>query len=719
MHYADSVIAEDRDAPKGTKQLYRIAVIGVSVIACIVILGGVALENATAWIQHTRSVLRLAAHAHSQLMDARVDRLLALARADSAPTMVSAPLTPTVDSSHEIVLDSLLLLTRDNSEQQARVRAVRSASSAVSTAWSKLALSVGEDALAPLVAARAAERAAFNEFREAEQALYSERLRRLRSWRLIMILTLLGTLGAVWVVLRRFVQTTDRQAEMVSVARGVSTRASTRLEHVLNNSPVALAIVDSKNRVELANPAWATVAGVEEEAVVGTHLSHGTSQVGGRLLELVKEVRDSGIAKSEEFIEESSAVPQSAAPTRAWTGTIYPIADSERHLNSVGIALLDISNSRHLQAQLRQSQRIESIGMLAGGIAHDFNNILTAITGFTEMAIAATPADARIQRDLAQVRRAADRASMLTRQLLTFSRQQVVRPTVLDLNVVLQDMTVMLKRLIGSHITLEVEPVSQVWPIFADAGSIEQVLMNLVVNARDAMPDGGVLTISTQNVSRADGSVVELRVQDTGVGMPADVRERIFEPFFTTKAVGRGTGLGLATVYGIVTQANGTIEVESTLGRGTLFTVRIPRAKQIESTTPTSVRTTEAASVRGSILVAEDDADIRQLAQYVLESNGHHVVVVTNGADALQAVAAQQPPFDLLITDLVMPQLGGRELSKQLAAQGISMPVLFISGYAPDDRNRLTVLPERARFLEKPFTPARLLEEVQQALSGG
>ena len=368
---------------------------------------------------------------------------------------------------------------------------------------------------------------------------------------------------------------------------------------------------------------------------------------------------------------------------------------------------------RESEAQLRQSQKLEAVGTLAGGIAHDFNNMLTIISGFTQIAMSTLGRDHPVTEDLKNVSDAATSAAALTRQLLAFSRKQVLLPRVLDLDEVVTGMERMVRRLIGPQITLDVKPAGAT-RIKADPSQLEQVLLNLAVNARDAMPQGGTLTIQTTHTRSADGRFfVTLRVSDTGVGMSEVVRERIFEPFYTTKEVGKGTGLGLSTVYGIVAQSGATIDVESTLGVGTSFTLCFPSAA--ESLANRVDNRKDGVLPRGveSVLVVDDEDAVLDYAKRTLASCGYVVHSARSGVEAL--ALARNVSFDLLLTDVLMPQLSGPQLVERYVAKYPSIPIIYMTGYV-DDVTMGLELDEDVIVLRKPFDAMELARVVRSAL---
>jgi len=396
-----------------------------------------------------------------------------------------------------------------------------------------------------------------------------------------------------------------------------------------------------------------------------------------------------------------------------------------------GLAVLfrDVTARRRLEDQYRQAQKMEAVGVLAGGVAHDFNNLLTVISGYADLAAEVLPLKHPAREAVGEIRRAGDRAAGLTRQLLAFGRKAVVAPRVIDLNGLVLDVERMLRRLIGEDIDLAVRLQPAVGAVRADPGHLEQVILNLAVNARDAMPTGGKLTVETRDVTLDDeyargkvgvtpGRYVLLSVSDTGAGIPPDVQPHIFEPFFTTKGPGKGTGLGLATVHGIVTQAGGHVAVYSEPGTGTAFKVYLPRAVDPAAPRPMSVLLDPARGTE-TVLLVEDDESVRRLAATVLGQAGFTVLEAGDGAEAVRVAEGHDGPVHLLVTDVVMPGMGGRELAGQLAGSRPGVKVLYLSGYTDDAVVRHGVLEDHVRFLQKPFTPATLTRAVREALDGG
>jgi CheY-like chemotaxis protein len=375
----------------------------------------------------------------------------------------------------------------------------------------------------------------------------------------------------------------------------------------------------------------------------------------------------------------------------------------------------DLTRQNELEVQLRQAQKMEAVGRLAGGIAHDFNNLLTAIAGYSEF-LSAGLEDERLRRHADEIRKAAARAAALTGQLLAFSRRQVLQPRVLDLNAVVSDMDMMLRRLIGEDVELVTLLDPKLGAVRADPTQVEQVIVNLAVNARDAMPHGGAVTIETTNVATGDGEFVELRMSDTGIGMTEEERQQLFDPFFTTKA--GGTGLGLATVYGIVEQSGGTIEVDSEPGLGSCFRIVLPRvdeaAERGESPTPASAP--EAGSE--TILLVEDESVVRQLVAEILETSGYSVLQAGDGPSALELLRRHTGPLDLLVTDVVMPGMSGPEVAQAVTSMRPGTQVLYTSGYTDQAIGHHGVLEPDVAFLQKPFSADDLNRKVRGLLDG-
>ena len=417
------------------------------------------------------------------------------------------------------------------------------------------------------------------------------------------------------------------------------------------------------------------------------------------------------------------------ATERQLRASFFPVAVLDGPPLGIGMFVAETTERRGLEAQLQQAQKMEAVGQLAGGIAHDFNNLLTVITSYGAMVMGDLPRESPHAADVQEILNAANRASSLTRQLLAFSRRQVLQPHVLDLNELTGNLEKMLRRLLREDIQLVTRFDPRLALVNADAGQLEQVIVNLVVNARDAMPRGGRISIETSNVTLGEGygpmhanttpgPYVLLSVSDTGKGMDKATQAHIFEPFFTTKPIGQGTGLGLSTVYGIVKQSGGYVWVYSELDRGTTFKVYLPAVSGI--TKPNESERDAQAQVAGGperILLVEDEPNVRRIAKRILERNGYTVLEASNGTEALRMLERRQEPIALVLTDLVMPEMGGRELASKLRIVSPTSRVLFMSGYTEDAVLRQSVMEPGAIFLDKPFTFDTLIRKVREALA--
>jgi PAS domain S-box-containing protein len=493
----------------------------------------------------------------------------------------------------------------------------------------------------------------------------------------------------------------------------------------IERMPLAYILFDRDCRICDWNPAAERIFGYPKEEVLG---------MGEPYEKLIAPEVLPTLAPLRERLKAGDMSVQWVCPNRTRDGrTILcewhntPLIEEDGSFGGLLSLVQDITEKRRLEEQLRQAQKLEAIGRLAGGIAHDFNNLLTVITGYSDLALQELPQEHPLTEIVGQIRQASLRAADLTRQLLAFSRRQVLQPVVVDLNTLIEELEKMLRRLIGEDIDLALHLQEGLWPVRVDPGQMEQVLLNLVVNARDAMPRGGKLTIETTNIvldataaaSRPElpaGAYVVVAVTDTGLGMDAATQARIFEPFFTTKGPEEGTGLGLATVYGIVKQSGGHITVYSEVGRGSCFKVYLPREGQTPSP---PVSTPAPATVAGTetILLVEDDDTVRALAQRVLAEQGYRVLPARDGQEALVVSQTHTGPLHLMVTDVVMPRMSGPELAQVLTADRPDLLVLYVSGYMDDAIVRHGLIEASAPFLPKPYTPSMLLARVRQVLS--
>ena len=410
---------------------------------------------------------------------------------------------------------------------------------------------------------------------------------------------------------------------------------------------------------------------------------------------------------------------------------VTALFDREQRVNGFAVMLRDLTatdaeDALRNEEQLRQAQRMEAVGRLASGIAHDFNNLLTAIHGHAQFMIEDLPENHPSATDAEEILHSAERAAALTRQLLAFSRGQAIQPQNIDLNHIVTSMERLMRRVITENITLTPVLEPKLWPVCADPGQVEQILVNLVVNARDAMPDGGAITIKTSNAELSDsytekredvepGKYVMLAVSDTGVGMDQSTQQRIFEPFFTTKDAGKGTGLGLSTVYGIVKQSGGHIFVYSEPGRGTTVKIYLPNALEDEQRS-VGDRSGQRAHEGEAILVIEDDPSVRGLVKRVLEARGYHVMLVGTGAEAIRALSDQRLNYSLVVTDMVLPDASGDQIIDLIRKKRPGSKILLMSGYTAEDVRRDSPKVASAEFLEKPFTPDQFAQKVRETL---
>jgi PAS domain S-box-containing protein len=501
------------------------------------------------------------------------------------------------------------------------------------------------------------------------------------------------------------------------------------LRQVIDTSPHFVFAKDRQGRFTLVNRALAETYGTTVEDLIGktdADFNPNLEEVEAfRRDEL--EVMDSGREKvvPEEVITD-------AAGKRRWLYTIKrPLLGPDGVANQILGVATDITDRKQAEEQLRQSQKIEAIGQLAGGVAHDFNNLVGVIIGYSDLLAKDLGPQHPATRRVEQIHKAADRAAALTRQLLAFSRKQVLQPKVLDLNVVVADFGTMLHRLIPEHIHLVTALQEGLGRVKADPSQIEQVIVNLAVNARDAMPQGGRLILETTNVDFDDsylrthpgarpGPQVMLAVSDTGYGMDRQTQARIFEPFFTTKEPGKGTGLGLSTVYGIVKQSGGYIMVYSEPGRGSAFKVYLPRVEEeVEAPGREVPAATPRPAASETVLLAEDEGALRAIIREILEDGGYTVLEAATPDEALSIAHAHEGPIQLLLTDVVMPRMSGRQLAHQMAALRLGLKVLYMSGYTDEAVMHNGVLEQGAEFVQKPFTADALLDKVRRVLDSG
>ena len=523
--------------------------------------------------------------------------------------------------------------------------------------------------------------------------------------------------GRVVRILGSIQDVTDRVAATAEIER-----ANRRLAALVNDAPLAIATIDRQGHVSSWNPAAERLFGWTADEVLGRPVPTIPPEREVEFREILqRRLTHQGILgiETQRLRKDGTRVDVevATAPVRDASGAI---------VGGMGF-FIDVTGRKQLEEQLRQAQKIEAVGQLAGGIAHDFNNIITAIKLHSEFLLESIVTDDPRREDVQEVSKAAIRAAGLTRQLLAFSRKQLLQPVVLDLNATVRELQTMVSRLIGEDIAVEASLAADLWPVLADAGQVEQVLINLAVNARDAMPGGGRISIGTENVELtgdytdadpvvANGRHVRLTVGDTGCGMTREVQARLFEPFFTTKGPRGGTGLGLSTVYGIVKQSNGFIAVKSAPDEGTVFSIYLPAAE----TTP--ARPAEGAvagsTERGSevVLLVEDEEAVRALVRRILSRQGYVVLEAVDGRDALNVTARHDGRIDLVVTDAVMPEMGGLDLIRAMRVLRPDVKVLLMSGYTDDEMTRRGILTPELAFLSKPFDVEALLRRVREVL---
>jgi PAS domain S-box-containing protein len=526
---------------------------------------------------------------------------------------------------------------------------------------------------------------------------------------------------------------TGRPVGMTGTVLDITTRkraeealreAKNHLETLIASAPLAILSIAADGIVQTWNPAAERVFGWTAAEVVGRRAPFVPAEKTDEFAALQCRVMSGESLNGVELVrQKKDGTPVTVSLFAA------PLRDGNGRVTGILALIEDVTGVKRLEQQIVQAQKMEAVGRLAGGVAHDFNNLLTAILGSTDLLLETLPCDHPGREDAVETRKAALRAADLTRQLLAFSRQQVLALQVLDLNGVVANMDRMLQRLIGEDVELRTVLTTGLGAVRADPGQLEQVIVNLAVNARDAMPGGGKLTIETMNVALeeaylaahtvvAPGSYVMLAVSDNGAGMDAATQAQVFEPFFTTKIKGQGTGLGLATVYGIVKQSGGYIWVYSEPGRGTTFKVYLPRVDApVDTPGPDPVVT---ASLRGSetILLVEDQEEVRNLIRRILAGRGYHMLVAAGGPEALRLTVQHAGTIDLLVTDVVMPGMSGREVALLLAPAHPKMKALYLSGYTDESIVRHGMLEAGLAFLQKPFSAEALARKVREVLAG-
>ena len=522
--------------------------------------------------------------------------------------------------------------------------------------------------------------------------------------------------GTIYGIMSILMDVTERKAAEESRAR---------LTMAVEQAGESIVITDTRGTIQYVNPAFERITGYDRMEVIGKNpriLQSGRHDAA--FYRNLWETLRRGEAWRGTFLDKRR------------DGTLYeedavisPVRDPSGQVVNYVAVKRDVTDVRRMEEQLRQSQKMEAVGRLAGGVAHDFNNLLTAISGYSDLLLHRLPDYSTLRRDVEEIRKAGDRAAALTRQLLAFSRRQVLQPKVLDLNTVVAKMEPMLRRLIGEKIELSTVLSPSLSRVKADPGQIEQVIVNLAVNARDAMPDGGRITVETADAELSPsyaavhsevrpGPHVLLSVTDTGHGMSDETQAHLFEPFFTTKEKGKGTGLGLATVYGIVQQSGGHIRVNSAADRGSTFLMYLPKVETPEDGAQGADRSLPPHPSPGTetVLLAEDEEAVRRLAREILSGNGYKVLEAGSGYEALLLSEAHRGEIHLLLTDVSMPKMSGRELTERIRPLRPDLRVLYMSGYTDDAILRDSILEEEIPYLQKPFSPEGLARKVREVL---
>jgi PAS domain S-box-containing protein len=498
------------------------------------------------------------------------------------------------------------------------------------------------------------------------------------------------------------------------------------LSALIDASPLAIVVLEVDGRIAMWSRASRELFGWTAEEVVGRPSPIVPPERWAEFLRLQERAVSGGYDA-----EETTRIRKDGTPVEVRISAA-PLRDATGKVRRVVAVIADVTRERLIEERLREVEKMEAVGRLAGGVAHDFNNLLTAILGYSDLLMHRLPEGDRMRQEIGEIRKAGERAAALTRQLLAFGRKQVLQPRRLDLGSVVLEMEPMLSRLVGEDVELAVRAVTGESVVYADRGQVEQAIVNLASNARDAMPEGGRLSISVSPSeagppdpvgSPPEGGYVLLSVADSGRGIDESVRVHLFEPFFTTKERGKGTGMGLPTVYGIVKQSGGHIAVESRPGAGTEFRIWLPRIetpavgpKDLPVPAP-EVRVPGGSAGR-TILVAEDEGVIRMLVVAILRREGYEVLDAPDGVEALRVADAHPGPIDLLLTDVAMPRMGGKELADRFAARRAGAKILFMSGYPDDALGVRGVLPENTAFLGKPFMPEAVVRKVRDLLAG-
>ncbi len=740
----------------------RVLSAAVLTITAVLLIAFTAERITTRWVLHTGNVLRLATTAESQILvaEAAVRALLLRPDVDTARALLRASRS----DSARVLLAALKDSVSGNVGQRARLDSVLAALDRWESAFAKPVREGGTLTRALALQGTLAFDALvhpFEDFINEESAVRTKRLNAQSLVLWISFLVCMFGLAFAFIAGQRLMSGLLAKAEEASERQRTVEEQATELEQqtveleqqtrqleeqatlleekiaerdatvslldetsrfldsAIDSSPYGIAFCDRELRFQRINKALAEVNGQAPEAHIGKSIEEMLPTLAPTLRPLFERVLNSGETITNMIVEGVTA----AAPAgpRRWACTYYPIPAAGHLMGGVGCIILDVTEQHKLEQQLRQAQKLEAVGRLAGGIAHDFNNVLTVIQSYAEVLSIELEERQLGREEVDAIRAAANRAAGLARQLLAFSRRDVIIPRDVDVREVILGIQLILRRLVPESVTLSLELEETPLIVRIDAGQFEQVLMNLAINAVDAMPSGGTLSIITRRGPNAeDGSgTMLLSVTDSGTGMTSEVQERLYEPFFTTKPAGRGTGLGLATSYAIVTEGGGRITVESKIGEGSRFDVVFPLSASVASAQKrrsSPQRGVDISTASERILLAEDEPAIRTALARILRSAGYEVLEAEHGGEALRLSEAEPRPIDLLLSDVMMPGVGGKELVQRLTVLRPEIRVVLMSGYTDDEALRADLGAARYAFLQKPFAARDLLKVIRAAL---
>jgi PAS domain S-box-containing protein len=749
----------------GLRRWRALFVLAFVLIGAVAIAGFTVERRSTAWVLHSGATLRAASAAHLAAWDAESAVRSYLLLADSSAPERGARAAAAMRAQ----LDTLRALTADDPAQGARLTALDAAIARWDSTF--VAVAYGTGVLTRESAVTGTRRFdevshLFDEVIGAEADLRLARIERQRTARRVALAVLLLALlasGIAFAWLARELEThaaaarlrgerlaeqadeLERQAVQLEAQAAVLEEQAAELAHrlvereetsrlleqtatfldsALESAPIGIAFYDESLRFQRINAELARTNGAPARDHIGRSIEEMIPGLAPTVRPILERVLASGRTETDVVIE--GETPGTGGERRRWSATYYPIAARGRDPVGVGCMVMDVTERSALEEQLRQAQKMEAVGRLAGGIAHDFNNILTIIQSYAEILAAELPDAASGRAEVDAIRGAADRATALARQLLAFSRRDVVIPRDVDVGDTVRGMGTIMQRLLRQGIELDLALDPEPLLVTMDQGQLEQVLMNLAINAVDAMPEGGTLRIATRRSATLpqpdgtrDASAAVLEVTDNGTGMDHDVQQRLFEPFFTTKPAGRGTGLGLATTYAIVRDAGGFIRVGSAPNDGSRFEVFLPlseAARPEPERRPSPAPGTGAARPGETILIAEDEPAIRAALARVLRANGYRVLEAADGTEALRIAGAEPGGIDVLLTDVMMPGMGGMELVRRLRAARPATRVMIMSGYTSDEALRTELGGARSEFLQKPFTARAVSHAVRTLL---